>query len=114
MGPYYDGKYTMTDVILISPPGSTAERLYSMSEVGGLSAVLKQKGFRSLVIDGIYFGDQYSRIIEILSNERPALVGFVFQWEHQPFIKWTQGVFRVIQKNKNHYHIRCCGQCDSW
>ncbi len=100
----------MSDIVLISPPGTTAERLYSMCEVGGLSAVLKNEGYSVSVIDCAYYGSNINQIAALIWREKPLLIGIVFQWEHQPFWDWTKQLIKDLNKNKSQSHITAIGR----
>lgn len=100
----------MADVILISPPGSTAERLYSMCEAGGLSAALRVNGYRVKMIDGIHYLDNLQVIHKMIENENPILICFIFQWEHQPFMQWTQQLIELLRDCAPEIHRTAAGR----
>jgi anaerobic magnesium-protoporphyrin IX monomethyl ester cyclase len=100
----------MSDVLIISTPGNTAQRLYSMSEVGSLQAVLQLKGYKTEVIDCIYYGDNFKRILKKAKDENPCLICIVLQWEHQPFMKWTQELMKEIKRLNLEAQITAVGR----
>ena len=100
----------MSDIILISPPGSTAERLYSMSEAGQLYAVFQQNGYDVKLFDGIRYGLNADYLAHSIEQERPKLVCLVLQWEHQPFQHWIAQLLTAIQEIKLNTHITAVGR----
>ncbi len=97
----------MSNILLVSPPGSVGERLYSMVEVGSLSAVFKEAGFNTNIFDGYYF--ENPNAVDSHINKETLLIVIVLQWEHQAFIPWLINIISRISKHKD-IHLTLMGR----
>lgn len=100
----------MSDVVLICPPGSTSERIYTICEAAGVSAVLKANHYSVDIVDCNYSGYHFQPVIEQLQKTKPLLLAFVFQWESYPFRNWTRQLLQYVSQNNLRSHFTAVGR----
>lgn len=92
----------VTEIFLLTPPGSTSERLYSMSEAGQLCAVLRQRGFATEIIDGGTYGNNFQNILHLVRDAHPILVALTLQWDDLKESPWVRSMIKGLQSDRFH------------
>lgn len=90
----------MQSVMLVSPPGHTSYKLYSMNEAGGLAAVLRQAGFSAEILDGDLPG-----VIEAIGRADPLMVVLVLNWPHQIYDPWMPRFLEGLASTDCHISV---------
>jgi len=100
----------MEKIVIISPPGNTAERMYSMRDIGMLSKILTLNDNIVKVIDCIEYSNNLQKILEIIKKEKPAFIFGIFMWAFLLSNNFLIQLFEEINKIKDNALIIAFGR----
>jgi radical SAM superfamily enzyme YgiQ (UPF0313 family) len=97
----------MSNVIIFYPSGGISNDLYSASEVGQISSVLKESGFQTKIIRTNK--DDFANILNLTSAFKPACIVAVLHWESPETHIWLRALIEAISKLESDVPLICQG-----
>lgn len=96
-------------VILVSPPGTVAEKLYTMSEVGGIASVLQQAEFKVELLDCNGSLDDL-QTLQTMKDDNLMFISLILQWENCLYNRWIWQFMGYAKDNFGAVHLNCEGR----
>jgi radical SAM superfamily enzyme YgiQ (UPF0313 family) len=98
--------------VVISPPGAnTAEKLYSMNEVGYITAALRAAKVETQIIDAQNYLNNPVNLVKLLIDSKINLACIAVQWNYLFEGSWVEKFTECTEKFNKNFHITFSGRC---